>query len=193
MQMGLNMMQCSSGTKMMISKLFMRMKDRAIINLSLQKVYLARIHNIKRNKLQDFLVAGTVYAENIDDGLQPLVKNLSLLGLENSILYIFDEHIKYKAGEKPDFPETIRLRAVIRNGEMFIPSKERMNCLIKTIFFRDELGRGDEAYALYPLFCSNLIYGVMLSKISNEIFDRGEFLAMQLSRTLYINDMSTQN
>ncbi|MBR6274385.1 MAG: substrate-binding domain-containing protein [Lachnospiraceae bacterium] len=193
MQMGLNMMQCSSGTKMMISKLFMRMKDRAIINLSLQKVYLTRIHNIKRNKLQDFLVAGTVYAENIDDGLQPLVKNLSLLGLENSILYIFDEHIKYKAGEKPEFPEMIRLRAVIRNGEMFIPSKERMNCLIKTIFFRDELGRGDEAYALYPLFCSNLIYGVMLSKISNEIFDRGEFLAMQLSRTLYINDMSTQN
>ncbi len=191
MQTGLNMLQCSDGTKIMISKLFMRMKDRAIINLAKQKTYLTRIHNVKRNMLQNFLVAGTVYAENIDDGMQPLIKNLSLLGLENSILYVFDEHVRFKAGELPQFPETIRLRAIIRNGELFLPSKERMNCLIKTLFYRDELGQGDEAYAIYPLFCSNLIYGVMLSRISNEIFDRGEFLALQLSRTLYINDMST--
>ena len=72
---------------------------------------------------------------------------------------------------------------------MYILAKERQDCLLSDIFTRNELSSKCKGFAAFPIFYSDRIYGILLSELTEDIFSRGEFLALQIGRSFYINDL----
>ena len=48
-------------------------------------------------------------------------------------------------------------------------------------------GRG---FIVFPVFYKDIIYGFLMCEAINDVYERGEFIAIQLGRTLYLNDMN---
>ena len=75
----------------------------------------------------------------------------------------------------------------MKGGELYLPS--RQNCHVSEIFSRNELSRKCKGYVAFTLFYSKYIYGILLCGLTDDIYNRGDYLALQLSKALYLNDI----
>ena len=180
--------QHSAAANIMINRLFLRIKDLAILTLS--------EHNIKdnerviagRQKIQQFLIDGTVYAGSEQDNLDKIIRNINKLGIDNAAFFMFDQPVVCDSKSRSMFPDKVNLRCVIKDGELYTLPKERQKCLISDMLSRPELPPQCLGFVAIPVFYSDLIYGLFLCEITKDIYDRGEYISLQLGRTVYLND-----
>ena len=191
LQAGISSAQRSSSADAMVSRIFLRVKDRAILALSEQNIQDSENIIGGRDKLQQFLIDGTVYAGSKKDNLENIIRSIDKLGIENSALYLFDEPAVYNSSNPYMFPDNISLRCVVKSGEMFIMPKQRQKCHISRLFTRSELPSRCKGFVVLPVFYRDIIYGVFICELTKDIYNRGEYLALQLGRTIYLNDEQT--
>ena len=184
----MNMHQKSAAANIMINRLFLRMKDKAILSLSEQNIREHESFLSGREKLQQFLIDGTVYAGSGQDHLDNVIRRIDQLGIKNAALFMFEEPVMCDTKSHSMFPDHIMLRSVIKQGEMYILPKERQNGLVSEMFSRPELPSKCRGFVVLPVFYSDLIYGLFLCELTKDIYNRGEYLAVQLGRTIYLND-----
>ena len=189
LQGSMNSTSHSIAANVMINKLFLRMKDKAIFTLSERDIREVSELIGTRSKLQDFLISGMVNSRCGDNSNEGILRSINKIGLRNSALYLFDETFEYTPDGPAPFPEHLRLYCVIRSGDMYVLAKERQGCMISDIFSRNELSIKCRGFAAFPIFYSNRIYGIMLCELTDDIFKRGEFIALQIGRDFYINEL----
>ena len=192
LQASMNSASRSIAATLMINKLFMRMKDKAIFALSDREIKEVSELMNTRSKLQDFLISDMVNNCFSDTSAEGILRSISRIGLNNSAVYLFDEPYEYNAVSNMPFPEHIKLCCVIRSGDMYIPAKERQQCHLADIFTRNELSIKCKGFVAYPVLYSNRIYGIMLCELTDDIFQRGEFIALQIGRGFYIRELQQQ-
>ncbi|MBR1864265.1 MAG: substrate-binding domain-containing protein [Ruminococcus sp.] len=175
---GMNRAQRSLAATVLVNRLFARMKDKAIIALSKQMLEKETQYTFERERLEDLLIT----ALTPDRSQESIFRGFGKLGLDNSALYVFDNPVDYSAGRDTVFPEQIKLRCIIRSGELYILSGERQRCRLSDILDRDELTARCRGFAAFPIFCGDLIYGLMMCELTGDVFERGEFIAMQIGR-----------
>ena len=189
LQSSLNSGRISVTANVMVNRLFSRMKDKAITSISERSVKQINDLNDMRTKFHDFLIADMVDHGQGDTKVESISYSIGKLGLKNSLIYLFDEPVEYSRTKETVFPSHLRLYCVIKSGDMYILAKERQNCMFSDMFTRNELSVKCNGFAAFPIFYSNRIYGILLSELTDDIFSRGEFLALQIGRSCYISDL----
>ncbi|WP_294470847.1 LacI family DNA-binding transcriptional regulator [uncultured Ruminococcus sp.] len=177
-QVGINHVQRSLAATVLVNRLFSRMKDRAIMAQSMHMISRENNYASEMLKMESFMIgsaSGNCREENI-------YRNFGQLGLDNSALYVFDEAVDYSGGSSTVFPEIIRLKCVMRSGELYLLSEERQHCRVSDVLERDELSSRCRGFVAFPIFCRKLIYGLLMCELTDNIYERGEFIAMQLGR-----------
>ena len=180
-----------NGANMFVNRLFVRVKDRAILALSEQNIQDSRNYLVGRQNLQQFLIDGIVYANTDQKNNDNVVRNLYKLGFKNAALYMYDEPVVFNGSNPAMFPGYVRLRCVIRSGEVYILPADRQKCDVRKMFTRLELPSKCKSFVALPVFYRDLIYGIFLCELTPDIYDRGEYIAVQLGRTVYLNDEQT--
>ncbi len=167
-----------------INMLFARMRDRAIVAQAENTIRERDMLFKSRQNLQDFMIETMNFDQTQTDKADQVISRLNLLGLKNAVLFLFDEPAEYKEGVDNIFPETIRLRCGIKDGELFILPPERQTCRLKEMFRRNEIPPKCRENVVFPVLCRSRIYGFLVSAISGDISSMGEFYAEQIGRLL---------
>lgn len=167
------------------SRIFTRMREDAIIAQSKTIIHDGEMLFRSRQSLQDFMIETMDY--DMNDGMdneERVVSRLKLLGLMNAVLFLFDEPVEYKEGETDIFPEWIRFRCGIKDGELFVLPKDRQTCRISEMFRRIEIPPKCQDSVVFPVICRTRIYGFLVSEINSDISSTGEFIAEQIGRII---------
>ena len=176
----------SMGTSMMANRLFVRMRNKMIYSLSRQKEKNIRKVTSDRERLQFFLTESTDYTGEGHSTLEEIIGSLGKLSLSNAAVYMFDMPVTYTGQEEIDFPNIIRLKCVLKDGEMHHLSEERQEGSVREMFIREDLPSRCRGYVAIPIFYGTHIYGVLSCELSEDAFDRGEFIADQLGRAIHM-------
>ncbi len=187
LQGNLNVLVRTASSMTWVNRLFQRMRNDAICKLADMQIERNRGITEGREEMRHFLTLSVPDHGDRKENLRRIVGNIDKLGSKNAALYLYDEPVHYDPSGMV-FPEYIKLHCVMLSGELNIIHEERQRCKISEIFRRDELISKCRGFTVYALFFKDLIYGLFVCELTNEIYNRGEYIAMQLSRALYIND-----
>lgn len=186
LQSSLNIRQKSGN--MYVNRLFAHIKDQAILALSEYIAQTSENSIALRGSLQQFLIRSTVYAGSQTDNLENIIRHIDMLGIRNAAFYMYEEPVAYNGVDVSKFPDNIRLRCVIKSGELYILPQDRQLSPVSKMFTRMELPQKCKGFVALPVFYRDLIYGLFVCELTREIYDAGEYISVQLGRTIYLND-----
>lgn len=193
LQSAMNFMQKSISTNQMNNRLFVRMKDRAILSLSSERNKNTSHINAGRGVMQDFQIETTDFDRSGSNSVENIVRHFDKLGLKNAALYLFDEPVDFNPKGMTVFPNHVNLRCVMKAGVLYLIPRERQYCATENIFQKKEIPTKCLGYVPFPVFFGSRIYGLMVCELTQEIPERGEYVVSILSRVLYLNDMEVIN
>ena len=111
-----------------------------------------------------------------------LLGNLEWLGIRNAYVYIFRDPIMHLVREQFVPPKYLYLKAVLKDGVVSSVPSLRQKVFLKDLFDNDFIEKDMKyTYVCLPLFSSEMLYGVLLCDLTEEIFVNGEFLINQMS------------
>ncbi|MBR0483736.1 MAG: LacI family DNA-binding transcriptional regulator [Oscillospiraceae bacterium] len=187
LQSSINVHQKSIAANVLINRLFLRIKDRAICALAEQRALEKSLHQKSIRNVQEFMLELMPNAGTEEENLEHLLRNIDKLGLQNSAVYLFEKPVRFRPDNTEIFPETIRLHCVMKAGEIYVMPKERRTCSISEIFSRNELSLKCKGYVAFTLFYGYSIYGILLCELADTVYRSGDYIALQLSKAIYLN------
>ena len=180
----------SNPVTIIINRLFTLMRERAIQYQGIRRRMLIGNYNTGRSRINDFLICATNYDSPGEAALEHMIRQLDKIGLQSAALYLYQEPIVCPDGDPGQLPETIRLKCVIRNGELFPIPADRQTCPVMEIYKRGELPVEKLGYFSYPLFCGKYLFGLIVCGAEGELYEVGEFMMFQLSQAICMNWVS---
>lgn len=174
------------------NRLFTQMKDRAILFHGVRKRTVSSGYIAGRTRILEFMTWTTNYTEPGEEALEYLIRQMDRIGLANAALYLYPEPVIVDSGGTDRLPDTLQLRCVLRDGELFEISEGRRSCPAAEIYDRSELPVSRQGYVCYPLFCGKYVFGMLVCAVDNRLFEIGEFLTFQLGRAICMNRVLPQ-
>ncbi|MBO4688070.1 MAG: substrate-binding domain-containing protein [Clostridiales bacterium] len=185
----------SAGPNMFINRLFTLMRDKAITAQAETLIDSNdSLINFRMN-FHDFLVDVTEFdSEELGDTKESrkiakenqIIGSFHKLGLKNAALFLFDEKVVFEEGNDDLFPERIRLRCMVRDGELYLIPKERQEGKIDGMFQRIDLPPKCRESVVIPVFFKTRFYGFILTELTHDITTSGDFICDQVGRLLYV-------
>ncbi|MEE3352537.1 MAG: substrate-binding domain-containing protein, partial [Saccharofermentanaceae bacterium] len=177
-----------AGANQFINRLFTLMRDRAITAQAEKIIEGNERRENFRTAFQEFIIDVTE-----KDGGKPdqaeienrIIASFDKVGIDNAALYLFEKRVLFDESNDDLFPDWIRLRCVIKEGELYIIPKERQDGLTDLLFQRMELPPKCRECLVLPLIYKTSIYGFIVTQMTKEIASSGEFIASQIGRLLY--------
>jgi len=186
LQNAINESQRTVGAKVMLNRLFLKMKDCAIMSFASDRTKERRTFSRGRDMIKDFLIECSIYENKSENYIDNVVRSLSNLALRNAALYMFDEPVIYHSREDK-IPEHINMLCVIKARELYRISAERQQCHVSDIFRRPELEKKCKGFLAFPVIFGEYVYGLLLLEITPSAFGRGEYISLQLGRSFYLD------
>ena len=186
LQNSMNRSQKTVGPNLMNNRLFGYMKDKAIIAISEENGRKAGEQERLTQQLQTFLIKTTPFLGMGKITEETVIRECGRLGLPNSAIFLFETPVVFEDEQNISFPEEIRLMCVCRDGELRVLAPERRLCQLSEMLERTELPKSTR-FAAFSVFYGNTIYGILLSNLDEITQDRGNLVANQLGRTLYLS------
>ncbi|MBE5872216.1 MAG: LacI family transcriptional regulator [Lachnospiraceae bacterium] len=170
----------------LINRMFLRMKDnalKAIAECGIRQEYETirqrkNLEEIYFRQMQG-MVSGRVDRKDV-------FRNIHKFGIENGMIYLFEEPVRYEYGFKFRYPDHVNLKCTIKSGEVYLLPKERQRRTIRDIFSENEMFPRCKGIVVLPIFYGKEVYGLLICEHIGNICDRGEFVAGQLSAALKI-------
>lgn len=138
------------------------------------------------------MLTGMFASGSEEEMLENMLRNIDKLGLKNSAVYLFESPVVFTSGNPDVFPQNILLKCVMKSGELYFLPKERQSCLMSDIFSRNELALKCQSYVAFTLFYGNLVYGILLCELNDDIYQRGDYIALHLSKAFYLNELQNR-
>ncbi|MCR5421904.1 MAG: LacI family transcriptional regulator [Lachnospiraceae bacterium] len=170
------------------NRMFLRMKDRALLSLAKYRNYEKKEYGRVRAKTQEFITESMNFGTFEENPAKHVIDNFDKLGLVDAEFYMFDKRVEVSLQQTPVFPETIRLKCKMKGGKTVIPSAEGVECKTENIYNEYDGGGKAKRIIAFPVFSGKYIYGILICNITTEILDKGEFVAGQLGNALYLSD-----
>lgn len=172
------------------NKLFSMMKDKAIQFQGVRQRVVIGNYNAGRSRNHDFLTWTTNYGAPGEAALEYMIRQMDRIGFQNAAMFLYREPVVYTDGDPVQLPETMQLRCVIRNGELFALPADGKGCPVAEIYKREELPVEKLGYFSYPLFYGKYLFGMLVCGADGRLFEIGEFLTSQIGRSIFINWVS---
>lgn len=120
------------------------------------------------------------FEKGTDQSYGTLLENLNWLQVRNAGIYVFESPITHLVSDPFRAPEELYLKAVLKNGEVqVVPVMEQKKKL--SGIFSDNREIQQDCMVLLPLFFNEVLEGVILCEMTDNIFESGEFLVNHLS------------
>ena len=169
------------------NRLLSGIRDKALISQFIARNMERREYESGRDGIFQFLVESAAFDQENTGDVESVVERMHYYGVRNAALYLFEEPVEYREGERLQFPESIRLRCVVRNGELYVIPRERQECPMALMFSGQELIHEGKGLTAYPLFFGRTVYGYYVCNMNRQLMDTGEYMALQLSHAIYLN------
>ncbi|MCF2642430.1 GGDEF domain-containing protein [Roseburia hominis] len=123
-----------------------------------------------------------------------ILNNLEWLHIKNAFVYAFEKPMIHLYKEKFEVPHYLYLKAVQKEGVVSaIPSLEQ-KVFISKIFDNHYVHMDHYNYMVsFPLFSNEMLYGILVCDLTNEVFVNGEFLVNQMSSAMRIISLLKMN
>lgn len=187
LQTGMLRVQLSPAASIKINRLFLRMKDNALLSVSAE---LSAVTMIKQHELQqfeEFAALSMGYDDRPEKGFERILSCIGRLGSDNAAFYLFEEPVECISGETCRLPQNIDLKCTVRDGAVRMIPEPRQRCSLEGIFSRIDIPRKCRSFLVFPVFHRETIYGLLLCAANGDIYDEGEYIALQLGRAVYLN------
>ncbi|SEL27387.1 LacI family DNA-binding transcriptional regulator [Ruminococcus albus] len=165
-----------------INRLFARMKDRAIVNQSKELISHERKTNRVRQQIKEFIVSC------MDKTGCSMYRNFDKLGLDNALLFIFEKPIVHDLGEETLLPKNILLKCMMHMGDLYLMPEERQKFRVEDIFGCNKLTMKCNGFVSFPVICGRRLFGLLMCELTDDICENGEFIAMELGRSLALSE-----
>lgn len=119
-----------------------------------------------------------------------LISDVDFLGIRDAAVYLFEKPLIHM--EKDDFvcPEYLYQMAVMKNGQaQSVHQKMEM----QEVFQFEEICQKRFGAVCFPLFSNEILYGILICNLSEQLFDNGEFLVNQLGSAVKMIDLLKVN
>ncbi len=186
LQDALNDRQRSAAVSVNINRLFLHMKDKALCSFSNYNSYQKKIRVDELGGLRDFMIETMGCGREPGSTIDRAISSVGRFGIGNAALFLFDQPLCYDQDSFTGFPKTISMRCVVRNGVTRLLQQQHRSCLLEEMPVRRELSRKIRSEILFPVFHRKNIYGFLMCGTEEDIFDKGEYMALQLGRSLFI-------
>ena len=183
----INIISRNANENLSINRLFLHIRNSAINALSRQVLEDNSRAIYGRTRLQNFLIDCSDLSKSSENLVSILIKNFDKMGLYSSAFFMFDVPVVYEEGSAYLFPEEIKLRCYTKEGKLHVVTKDYQRGPLKSIFRRSELTTRYGGYIAYPVMFRESIYGILVCELTRDVIDRGEYIADQVGRALYVN------
>lgn len=152
-----------------------------IIRVMDQRIWEMRERSMRDSFDMKLFVQKTLqFEKGTDQSYGVLLENLNWLQVKNAGIYIFESPITHLVSDPFQAPDALYLKAVLRDGEVqVVPVMEQKKSLAE--LFTDNRGIMRDCMVLFPLFFNEILEGVILCEMTENIFESGEFLVNHLS------------
>lgn len=120
-----------------------------------------------------------------DQSFSTLLENLDWLQVKNAAVYMLPEPVLHLFKENYKAPKKLYLKAVLRNGKVSIIPTIKQEKKQAEIFNNQQLeSEGRHDWVVLPLFFKEMVYGILLCDMTEEMYTNGEFLINQVSSAI---------
>ena len=123
-----------------------------------------------------------------------ILNNLEWLHIKNAFVYAFEKPMIHLYKEKFEVPSYLYLKAIQKEGVVStVPSPEQKVPIDK--IFDHHYVHIDPCSCMvsFPLFSNEMLYGILVCDLTNEVFVNGEFLVNQMSSAMRIINLLQTN
>ena len=154
---------------------FLDYKATQITEIKNKHFYANHITNILARDL-------LIFDNDTEQSYAELVRNLIMLEVTDSYLYIFEEPIKHRKEDKWELPENILLKAYSWNDEIHAVSRTQQRIKTADMFKIPQLcERYQRLYIVIDLYCGEMQYGILVCNIPYKFYTSVELLTYQVS------------
>lgn len=120
-----------------------------------------------------------------DQSYSSLLENLDWIKIKNACIYMLPKPILHLYKEKFEVPQELYLKAVLQDGKVNVVPAMQQKEKIENIF-SNPLVQSDKQRerVVFPLFFNEMVYGIMVCDMTEELFSNGEFLINQVSSAI---------
>lgn len=187
LQMEVNELQRSAAASRQINRLFLRMRDKAVLALA-NDLAEERKERFEETRLLEFFLADSMACRREEGRIcEKMIRSLERFCLKNAALYMYGQPVRYTGEDFDGFPQQISLECIIRDGSIHIIPDNRRQCRISDVFSKSELPSKCSGFVAFPIFHRDILYGLLLCEPDGDIYDRGATIALQIGRVIYMN------
>ena len=177
----------------LINRLFLHIRDRAILALYEDHSQIDKKSREDLRRLKSLSIYSMGSGEEQQRTFERIMKKFSELNIQNGALYLYEKPVKYSAAEISAFPDHIDLKCVVRDGVITMIPKTRQRSLVSNLFTRSELPKKSRGFIVFYVFYDDIIYGLLVCELDNNIYERGEYICIELGMALDILEGNGEN
>lgn len=122
-----------------------------------------------------------------------LISDMEFLGIKNAKICLFEKPMTVLQQDKFERPDVLYTKAVLRRGKVKAVPGTRQKTMLKEIFQFENISGERFSVVCLPLFSNEILYGVFVCDLSQQLFENGEFLVNQLSSAVKMIDLLKTN
>lgn len=124
-----------------------------------------------------------------DESYANIVKNLSIFGVKNAYVYIYDEPIVHKQFDEFVIPDNVRLKVAMTGGRITCVPEHEQEMTIDHLFNNKFITNDYFNMILMPLYFKEKLYGSVLYDLTDVSYRSGDFLANQYATVARVIDV----
>ncbi len=169
-----------------VNRLFLRMKDDALRSVSEMRTREFNAGFISRDMFRKFLIKSMDYNHDKDKVRMDLLTSINMVGIKNAALYIFESPVTMEQIAVRDYPELIRLVSVVKSDVIYQIPEGRQYRPLSDIFIQREIKVYNKNFVTFPIFYEKSFYGLLLTDLSPDIYDKGEMIATLIGMVVHL-------
>ena len=133
------------------------------------------------------------FEKGTDQSYAVLLEHLEWFDIENAYIYTFKKPIMHLEHEELEIPEYLYLKAALREGvvESVLGAAQKQRT--DDIFRSSQKGKDSDALVVLPLFSNEMLYGILVSDMTEKLFENGEFLVNQMGAAIKMLELLKSN
>lgn len=128
-----------------------------------------------------------------DSSYAVLLQNLEWLNIQNAYVYLFEKPILHLQGEEFSLPDSLRLKAVMEDGEVQCIPETKQKRNRADIFSYGRMAEKRHSFVCFPLFYNEMLHGMLLCDLTDKLFENGEFVVNQMSSAVRMIQLLKDN
>lgn len=133
------------------------------------------------------------FEKGTDQSYAVLLEHLEWFDIKNAYIYTFKKPIMHLEHERLDIPENLYLKAVLRDGAVESVLGAAQKIKTDDIFRSSMKGKDSNALVVLPLFSNEMVYGILVSDMTEKLFENGEFLVNQMGAAIKMLELLKSN